>query len=197
MSFQKSLYLAFVVAIFLSACGNGGGSAGPIAVDLSEYTISPLGGTDASIAEKYDANGNVLESGFVINGKKGGQWTTYDVDGKIRSIVNYIDGLKNGDELSFNTRGQIEARASYKNNVLDGISGTYKSGRPTQEIMYKDGQYHGPTRKYFRNGKLQQEINFKNGKQHGAFKYYDEEGNVTLEYEYKNGEKVSGGIVEK
>jgi len=196
MKYQKSLFFAFVVAMTLSACG-GGGSAVPVSANLEGYTVSPLKGTNASVAEKFDANGNKVESGYVINGNKSGQWTRYDADSKIRFVVNYIDGLKNGDELSFNTRGQIEARTSYKNDVLDGISGTYKSGRPTQEVSYKNGQFDGPTKKYFGNGKLQQEINFKNGKQHGAFRYYDEEGNVTLEYEYKNGEKVSGGIVEK
>ncbi len=196
MKFQKNLYLSFVVAILLSACG-GGGSAIPVAANLDGYTVNPLNGTNASVAEKFDTNGNKVESGYVINGNKSGQWTRYDADGKIRFVVNYIDGLKNGDELSFNTRGQIENRTSYINDILDGISGTYKGGRPTQEISYKNGQYDGPTRKYFRNGKLQQEIYFKDGKQHGTFKYFDEEGNVTLEYEYKNGEKVSGGIVEK
>ena len=103
----------------------------------------------------------------------------------------------NGEELKFNSRGMLEGRNSYKNNILDGLSGTYKNGRPVQEISYKNGQYDGATKKYFNNGKIQQEINFKNGKQHGVFKYFDEEGNVTLEYLYKNGEKVSGGIVEK
>ncbi|MEM9547127.1 MAG: toxin-antitoxin system YwqK family antitoxin [Bacteroidota bacterium] len=197
MNFGKSFLIATVAALILSACGGGGSSATPVAANLVGYAVIPLAGTSASIAEKYDADGNKVESGFVVNGMKNGQWTQYDADGKIRFVVNYIDGLKNGDELSFNTRGQIEARTSYKNDQLHGISGTYKSGRPTQEVSYKDGQFDGPTRKYFRDGKLQQEIYFKNGKQHGSFKYFDEEGNVTLEYEYKNGEKVSGGIVEK
>lgn len=196
MKIQKSIFLAFLMALMLSACG-GGGSAVPVSANLEGYTVTQLKGTNASVAEKYDANGKKVESGYVINGNKSGQWTRYDADGKIRFVVNYIDGLKNGDELSFNTRGQIENRTSYRNDVLDGIAGTYKNGRPTQEVSYKDGQFDGPTRKYFNNGKLQQEINFKNGKQHGAYKYFDEEGNITLEYEYKNGEKVSGGIVEK
>ncbi len=196
MKIQKSLCLAIVITVMLSACGSGG-TAVPVAANLDGYTVSPLKGTNASVAEKFDANGNKVESGYVINGNKSGQWTRYDADGKIRFVVNYIDGLKNGDELSFNTRGQIEARTSYRNDQLDGISGTYKSGRPTQEISYRNGQYDGPTKKYFPNGKIQQEINFKDGKQHGMFKYFDEEGNVTLEYEYKNGEKISGGIVDK
>lgn len=197
MKIRNSFYLALFVAIVLSACGGGGGNAVPVSADLNGYTVTPLKGTNASIAEKFDANGKKIESGYVINGNKSGQWTQYEADGKIKFIVNYIDGLKNGDELTFNSRGQIEGRTSYKNNVLDGIYGTYKNGRPTQEVSYKDGQFDGPTRKYFTNGKLQQEIFFKNGKQHGTYKYFDEEGNVTLEYEYKNGEKVSGGIVEK
>lgn len=197
MKIQKSFYLALFVGLILSSCGNGGGNTAPVSANLDGYTVSALQGTSASVAEKFDANGKKVENGYVINGNKSGQWTQYDKDGKIKSIVNYIDGKKNGEELKFNTRGMVEGRTSYINDVLHGISGTYKNGRPEQEVSYKNGQFDGPTRKYFRNGKLQQEIFFKDGKQHGSYKYFDEEGNVTLEYEYKNGEKVSGGIVEK
>jgi len=122
MKIQKSFYLAFVVAIVLTACG-GEEMVVPVSADLEGYSVTALKGTNAAVAEKYDANGKKIESGYVINGNKNGQWTQYDADGKIRFIVNYIDGLKNGDELAFNTRGQIESRTSYRNNALDGISG--------------------------------------------------------------------------
>ena len=103
MKIQKSIILAFVVAIALSACGDGGSTV-PASANLDGYTVSKLKGTNASIAEKFDVNGNKTESGYVINGNKSGQWTRYDADGKIRFVSNYIDGFKNGDELSFNTR---------------------------------------------------------------------------------------------
>jgi len=195
MKIQLSFVLALFCALVITACG-GGGSSQPVPADLNGYSVNDLPGTNASIAQKMGAEGKLAESGYIIGGNKSGQWTTYDKDGKIKSIVNYIDGKKNGEELVFSSRGQIETKNSYKNDVLDGLAGTYKNGRPTQEVTYKDGQFHGPTFKYFRNGKMQQEINFKNGKQDGKFKYFDEEGKVTLEYDYKNGEKISGGIVE-
>ncbi len=196
MKIQLSFALAIICAMFITACG-GGGSSQPISADMTGYTVSDLEGTNASGAQKFNAAGVVIENGYIIAGNKSGQWSTYGDDGRISSVANYIDGMKNGEELNFNNRGMLEGKTSYKNNKLHGLSGTYKNGRPVQEISYKDGQFDGSTKKYFNNGKIQQEINFKNGKQDGVFKYFDEEGNVTLEYMYKNGEKVSGGIVEK
>jgi len=196
MKNQISLFLALLCFVMLTSCG-GGGTSQPVSADLSGYTIVDLDGTNAATAQKNNPNGGLLENGYVMGGSKHGQWTTYDGDGNISTVANYIAGMKNGVELTFNKRGMIEGRTSYLNNQLDGLSGTYKNGRPLQETMYKNGQFHGITKKYFKNGKLQQEIGFKNGKQDGMLRYYDEEGNVTLEYVYKNGEKVSGGIVEK
>ena len=196
MKIQLSFALAIICAMLITACG-GGGTSQPIPVDLVGYTVNDLEGTNAAVAQKFNPAGLVIESGYLIGGNKSGQWSTYDNDGRISSVSNFIEGKMNGEELKFNSRGMLEGRNSYKNNILDGLSGTYKNGRPVQEISYKNGQYDGATKKYFNNGKIQQEINFKNGKQHGVFKYFDEEGNVTLEYLYKNGEKVSGGIVEK
>ena len=197
MKIQLSFALAIICAMFITACGGGGGSSQSVSADLAGYTVSDLKGTSASVAQKFNSAGKVIENGYVVDGNKSGQWSTYDNEGRISSVVNYIEGMKSGEELNFNSRGMLESKTSHRNNKLDGLAGTYKNGRPVQEVSYKDGQFDGPTKKYFNNGKIQQEINFKNGKQDGSFKYYDEEGNVTLEYMYKNGEKVSGGIVEK
>lgn len=196
MKTQLTFSLAIICAMLITACG-GGGTSQSIPADLAGYTVNDLEGTSAAVAQKFNTAGLVIENGYLIGGNKSGQWSTYDNDGKITSVGNYIDGMKNGEELKFNSRGMLEGRASYKNNILNGLSGTYKNGRPVLEVSYKNGQFDGPTKKYFNNGKIQQEINFKNGKQDGVFKYFNEEGDVTLEYLYKNGEKVSGGIVEK
>ncbi|MFT6338385.1 MAG: antitoxin component YwqK of YwqJK toxin-antitoxin module [Saprospiraceae bacterium] len=196
MKIQLSFFLAIISAMLITACG-GGGASQPIPADLAGYIVNDLKGTNAAVAQKFNPTGLLIENGYLIGGNKSGQWSTYDTDGRISSVVNYIEGKKNGEELKLNSRGMLEGRNSYKNNSLDGLSGTYKNGRPVQEISYKNGQFDGATKKYFKNGKIQQEINFKKGKQHGVFKYFNEEGDVTLEYMYKNGEKVSGGIVEK
>lgn len=196
MKTQLIFALAIICTMLIIACG-GGGTSQPIPADLAGYTVNDLEGTNAAVAQKFNQSGLVIENGYIIGGNKSGQWSTYDNDGRISSVSNFIEGKMTGEELKFNSRGMLEGKNSYKNNILDGLSGTYKNGRPVQEISYKNGQFDGATKKYFNNGKIQQEINFKNGKQHGVFKYFDEDGNVTLEYMYKNGEKVSGGIVKK
>ncbi len=85
---------------------------------------------------------------------------------------------------------------TYSNNQVDGISATYKFGKPVTEIPYTMGQIDG-TYKEYQNNKLHKEIQYSKGKKNGTMKYFDEEGNVTVEYVYKNDEKVSGGMVKE
>ena len=55
MKIQKTFYLAFIVAMVLTACGDK--MVVPVSADLVGYTVTPLKGTNASVAEKYDTNG--------------------------------------------------------------------------------------------------------------------------------------------
>jgi antitoxin component YwqK of YwqJK toxin-antitoxin module len=164
--------------------------------NLEGYELSSMPGTQIQKAMKLNADGNPVETGYTLNGKRTGTWVTFfNENGRINSISSYANGNLDGVSITFNNRGQIEKKAFYSNNILDGMSATYKFGRPEQEQLFKNGKLDGMTKTYYTNGKLQKEIEFKDGLQDGIFKYYDEQGNVTLDYLYKNGEKVSGGIV--
>jgi len=142
MKNQMILFFALICFSVMTSCG-GGGTSQPISADLAGYTLNDLKGTNAATAQKFNPAGGLIENGYIVGGSKQGQWTTYDSEGNITTVVNYINGMKNGVELLFNKRGMIEGRTSYKNNQLDGLSGTYKNGRPLQETNYKDGQFDG------------------------------------------------------
>ena len=145
MKTQLTFMLAIISAMIITACGGGGGTTQSVPADLSGYTVNDLSGTNAAVAQKLGADGKATEQGYLIGGQKSGQWTTFDADGRISTLTNYIAGMKNGVELKFNSRGMIEAMTSFKNNKLDGLSGTYKNGRPLQEVSYKNGEYDNYT----------------------------------------------------
>ena len=188
-----------VLIIALSACNEGTpgtASASGVAMDLANYTLSPIPGSDVQYARKGAENA-IEEEGMIRNGKKEGTWVTYFLEALHipQKVASYSNGKLNGYYAEFNSRGQLELSAVYKNGVLHGRYATYKYGNLTEQRFYKDNQLHGMLTTYYPNTKnLQKEINYKNGKEDGFYRYYNEQGVVTLEYEYKNGEKIGGGM---
>jgi antitoxin component YwqK of YwqJK toxin-antitoxin module len=165
--------------------------------DLTGYESQKISGTSVTKVVKKDAEGKMLEEGFLRNGMKDGQWITYDAaKGSVQNIDSYVDGKLNGYSFMFSSRGYIEEQSGFINNELEGKHFTYRYGRPKSEASYKNGKMDGIQREYYDNGKLQQETEFKNGIQDGVYKYYSDDGILRMSYVYKNGEKVEGGIVE-
>lgn len=193
---MKKISLFILVMATLWGCSGGGGAGAPV-MDASGYQLEDIPGLSAKIANKYDANGVLIEEGLLINGVKTGTWITYHAETKFpATVISYEGGMYNGPYMEFNERGQLSLRATYRNNLLHGSWGKYSFGRTEEEATYKDGKLHGIYRVYQkRNGKLQSEAEYKDGVQDGIYRFYNEEGEVTLEYQFKDGEKVSGGIV--
>jgi antitoxin component YwqK of YwqJK toxin-antitoxin module len=197
---MRSLLLLSVLAILLSSCGGSGTSSSGASIDLSGYETEKLSGSDVIKAFKKDGTGDIIEEGYVVNGKKNGVWMTFwqnEMAGRIKTLASYSDGMLNGPYLEYSNRSQIEKQIYYSNNQYDGNFVTYKFGRKEKDISYKDNKLNGPSIEYNSKGDKQKEVHYKNGELHGAWRTYNEEGELTLEYEYKNGKKVSGGIIEK
>ncbi len=188
---MKSLIFLCAAVIMLNGCSD---TVNGTKYDLKGYETESISG-NAQFATYRDQNGFLIAKGQVLDGVRTGTWVTYhDQSNKIKTITNYINGIKNGIQVTLNDRGQIESSTEYKNDVLHGMTVTYKFGRPIEETSYKDGVLDGPFAIY-NNGKIQRRGAFKDGKQHGTLEYFDDKGNLTLKYEYKDGEKISGGIV--
>lgn len=167
-------------------------------VDKTEYEVTPVDGSNALRAERKDALGAVVESGFILNGLKQGTWTNFNFESSApEKITSYIDGALNGPYIELDQQGRIALLSNYKANVLHGPYGTYKIGRPVTTANYIDGKLDGIMIEYdYRTNKIKQEVTYKMGLQDGPMRYYNEEGKITLEYLYRDGERVSGGIVE-
>lgn len=198
------LSLLFTLTVLLS-CGNENAtsenaSASTVATPSSspsDYQLSPIPGTNASMATLLSPEGKVMEAGPMANGKKNGTWTYYGTKSSFPiKVISYVEDLYNGVYFEFNERGQAELMATYKNNKLDGPWGKYRFGREELTANYKDGRLDGIMREYdYRNGKLKKEASYKGGELDGLVRDYDEEGNVMVEYMYRDGEKISGGVV--
>lgn len=197
--FMKTLAPLFLILMLLSCRENHNHTAEPInpdtttaEFDLSQFEREDLGNGLVRVT-KRDADGALLEEGYLLHGKRVSTWSTWD-NGFLYSVVPYVNDLPHGQAVEFDHRRFITARRNYNQGKLDGISAVYKSGRPMTLQTYKNGVLHGESIDYFKQGieqgSVRQTMNYKNGELDGPMKFYDEKGNVTLEYKYANGQKI-------
>ena len=196
---MKFIYIVFLFGLLVS-CNQGNKTAtSTSSLNLDGFEQKDLGNNVIKVG-KYTSDRVPLEKGYLSNGIRNGIWTIHwPENGRIKILTPYVNDKKNGEQLEFNNRGQVETKSTFVNDVLNGYYATYKFGRTEMDCYFKNGQYHGDYKEYFKSGSkagaLQKLVQYKDGKQHGKLSYFDEDGNLKMEYIYKNGEKISGGIV--
>ena len=124
---MRTVALLFFALSLLVKCTPEAGTAPGAAPEGAEifnpdlYILSDIGGSDLKRAERRNADGSILEEGFIQGGKKTGTWVIYHPKSMIpKLVVSYVDGKYNGIYLEFNDRGNLETRAGYSNNLLIG-----------------------------------------------------------------------------
>ena len=191
-------FLVLIVILGMYACESGNGDVASASVDLVGFESAKVKGTSLTHVFKKNAEGIMLEEGYLKNGQKDGQWIIYDpAKGFVTSIQSYVDGKLNGYSFKVSTKGYLEEQIGYQNGNVEGKYLQFRYGRPQLESNYSKGELDGIYKKYYDNGKLMEEIEYSNGVQNGIYKYYSDDGTLQLAYEYKNGEKVGGGIVDQ
>ncbi|MEN0051243.1 MAG: hypothetical protein AAF806_29530 [Bacteroidota bacterium] len=185
-------YILLGFITFLASCNQSSSApTGTTQVDLRLYEVEEIGnGLQRAIMK--DINGSLVEEGFVKNGIKTGTWVQYHPEGKsIKTIASYIDGQLNGVYLEMDKHNRIVSRIGYKNGIYHGPGAKYRTNRPVEEFVYKDGKLHGKYKQYDdRYGTLVKEVDYKDGEIHGRMVQYNREEEVVLEYKYENGKKV-------
>lgn len=151
-------------------------------------------------------NGNIKTNGYLLNGKRDGEWTIYYQDGKVRCVGMFRNSLPNGiwgyhDPLGNFYSGNI----IYKNNK-DKISGTgmvliYSNGSQFGEeyiyevIEVEDNIPNGRIVGFQKDGSFRTKGEYRNGKKHGTWVNFQSSGKVQERKEFKLG--VENGHWEK
>lgn len=160
-------------------------------VNLSEFDLTPIPGTNMQMAAKLDNDSRVIEQGMIENGVKTGTWATFfPNNGKIMEIKNYAAGKLNGLHILLNNAGRVDMYESYVDNQLYGKRMTFKLGTPVEEMSYKAGKLDGMFRGFSPQGKLQRLGYYVNGVQDGPYKVWNDAGQVILDVMYKNGQQI-------
>ena len=92
----------------------------------------------------FNADGNKIEIGESVNGKKQGKWTTYYNNGNIESIGYYDNGKKTGEWIWYHNNGLICSKEKYKYDQFKKGKFWDKNGNPSDisEIKTK-AEYPG------------------------------------------------------
>ncbi|MFZ1359059.1 MAG: hypothetical protein WAS28_11230 [Saprospiraceae bacterium] len=160
-------------------------------VNLSEYTVEDIPGSNRKMLTKMTTQGLLEEQGMVEGDKKVGTWAQfYAPNTKPKEIWTYENGKLNGLHYLLNNSGRVDMYESFLDGKLHGKRVTYKQGSPVEEMSYKNGQLDGIFRGFFPTGKLQRIGNFVNGKQDGKYIVYDENKQIILQANYRNGEVI-------
>ena len=192
---MRNLSLLLILVNFLTACEQKPATTQDL--DLQDFVIQDIPGSDMKRATLTDVKGKIKEEGTILNGRKHGLWVIYHKDRDVPAAIgSYVNGVPNGPLFEFGQYGHLEHMCGYTNNVLNGRFAKLKNIRKTEEGAYVEGILEGNFKKYYEGREVvQQELNYKHNKLDGEIVYYNEKGEVTMKYVYKDGEKISGGIV--
>lgn len=194
---MKNFILLLTTVLFF-ACGEPAEPAATVATtgDFTGYEIAKVAGSEFEKATKKNGQtGQVIEDGFILNGRKTGTWTTYHSTSNLTvyTATNYVDGKREGLYFEAEKNNRVKSIGSFSNDVKHGKWITYNFSRREVEQDYKNGKLHGFSRTFYKTGKdgqVKEEIEFDNGVQHGSYRYYKEDGTITMDYVYKNGEII-------
>ena len=85
----------------------------------------------------------------------------------------------------------ISIESEYEDGNLIEVRIFYPNGQLSEQVHYKNGNFHGNYKKFNENGEHTKQAQYKNGEKDGSTKFYDSKGQLKYEQEWKDGERVS------
>lgn len=155
-----------------------------------------------------DKNGNVTETGILVNGKPEGKVTKFDESGRVAMIQNYQDGylteegifdendLKTGEWKEYYISGKIKAKGNYLKGNKEGEWYFWsETENVEQKGRFLKGKPNGIWVMYHEDNTTRKEENYRSGLLDGTYVEYDRNGNVIAKGEFNEGEKDGEWLV--
>ena len=122
----------------------------------------------------FTSKGKVISKGKMLDKKRTGNWTYYHQDGaSVMMKEQYQDGLLEGPQITYFKSGKKTEEVIYKKNRKEGKRFVYsEKGDVLKEFMYVNDKLQGPVKFYEPDGTLSIEGMYKNDKKDGIWKYY-------------------------
>lgn len=176
-------------------------------------------GEDHGLWQLFYGNGEPMSKGYLINGKKDGEWRYYHDNGLLKIVESYKDGQLHGEFNMFHPTNTPSLKVNYVNNEAEGevkwfdafgllqqvnvfekgkrngpAKYFYTNSQVKNEFNFKDNNLHGEYFEYHTNGKLASKSNFVEGKREGEYLEYFVDGKISLKGSFKAGDEVGEWI---
>jgi len=129
--------------------------------------------------QRFDEQGQLLESSTYVHGKIHGTRTLY-ADGKMLSKEMRANDQYEGPYASYHPNGNLQMEAVYTQDVMSGpVKVYYPSGKLKEVVAFEDNVEKGPFKEYYENGNVKAEGFYEQMEgpvEHGELKLYDSTG---------------------
>ncbi len=135
------------------------------------------------------ADGQLIEEGVYLDGRRNGKWVRYWPSGRVMSEITYQQGRPKGPYTTYYDNGRTEEQGSWE---LDRNTGAFKRWHPNGELAQEfvfdqEGVRDGVQRYYHDNGKLAVSVNIEQGREDGTLKRYFPNGDLQQVAEFNGG----------
>jgi len=190
------------VRIFHPGSGPGAGS------QVHHDGWFKYGKEDSTRVSRY-RDGDIMERGSYVLGKKTGTWSYYYPDSLPMLVEQWKDSamtvsdawdhegkhiLKQGTGRmeTYYASGSLLEECDYTNGVKDGpCTEFYPAGNPKARGAYRAGRKQGPWEYWYSDNKLEKKDGFANGKLDGRYELWFRNGQMNMQGWHKAGEKDS------
>lgn len=108
-----------------------------------------------NVVKTYRADGSLLASYSLKNGKKEGKAYNYYKNGKVDFEFFYVNGLKEGIVKRYYMNGKLYSETPYTHDTIDGIRKIYyENGIVSSETPYCKGNLEPGLKEFDTDGKL-------------------------------------------
>ncbi|RYF96256.1 MAG: toxin-antitoxin system YwqK family antitoxin, partial [Chitinophagaceae bacterium] len=136
----------------------------------------------------YYPNGQLKDSGIMINNVMIDNWKSWDEKGNLIASVSYMP--QPGSVRAVLPKGlkTMLPKSSPVPGHKDGLSLTYHSnGRVKDSIYFRKDNREGHAQSWYENGRIETSGTFKNDSLEGDWTYYREDGVKSTDETYRNG----------
>jgi len=137
----------------------------------------------------YDQQGNIIYTGFFVDGHPVDTLRRYYPDGTLKALMVYDPaGIKVEAEI-YDEQGCLRACGNYLNQLKQGPWVFYSpQNKPLFKINYVNDSLDGLAVRYYANGIIMEKTRWSGNKMDGLQEVFNENGDKISEYNYNNGQ---------
>lgn len=143
------------------------------------------------VYEKFDIEGNRLESTEYSGDKKNGKSATFYPNGKTATIAFFENDIIVGEYREYHPNGQLKVKGQYLAGLFDGDWEYYEADGIKVGYAHFDKGNGQQVALHYGSQKKRIVVNFENNEKNGEEIWYNRDGTIEKEFLYENGKMIN------